>query len=162
LIIGYGNLLRQDDGVGQRIAEAIAAWKEAGIRSPDLSAVESVSVHQLTPDLAEPLSSVEQVIFVDACYSTATEQVSVHRLELTETLSPLGHTCTPQSVLALAMALYGHAPQACLVQVPGKDFELGDRLSETAERNMAEALKCIQAILQEPSLCFPSFVSSNR
>ena len=147
LIIGYGNLLRSDDGVGQRIAEAIATWKQTGVRSPDLSGVESLAVHQLTPDLAEPLSSVERAIFVDACYITLTDRVSIQPLAPTTALSPLGHSCTPESLLALALALYGKAPQAWLVQVPGENFDLGDRLSPTADRNLAEALAQIQTLL---------------
>lgn len=58
LIIGYGNTLRQDDGVGYRMAETIDRW--------DLPGVISRSVHQLTPDLAAELASVQRAIFIDA------------------------------------------------------------------------------------------------
>ena len=54
-----GNPLRGDDGVGWRVAEAVAA------ALPDAVA-DVLTVHQLTPELAEPISRAERVIFIDA------------------------------------------------------------------------------------------------
>ena len=58
LVIGYGNTLRGDDGVGQKVAEVIASLGLSGIRA--------LSCHQLTPELADPISEVRMVVFVDA------------------------------------------------------------------------------------------------
>ncbi|MGA1285390.1 MAG: hypothetical protein ACO34J_15215 [Prochlorothrix sp.] len=63
LIIGYGNTLREDDGVGYCMAEAIAQW--------NLTGIESKAVHQLTPDLAAHLAEVDRVIFIDVFPWTA-------------------------------------------------------------------------------------------
>jgi hydrogenase maturation protease len=43
LVIGYGNELRSDDGVGPRVARAVAEWRLPG--------VEAIAVHQLTLEL---------------------------------------------------------------------------------------------------------------
>jgi len=59
LIIGYGSPLRGDDGLGWAVAGQLAA------HIPDES-VEIRVVHQLTPELVEPISEAELVIFVDA------------------------------------------------------------------------------------------------
>lgn len=58
LVIGYGNELRGDDGVGPKVAEAVEAWKLAG--------VSVLALRQLTPELAADLAVVRRVIFVDA------------------------------------------------------------------------------------------------
>jgi hydrogenase maturation protease len=62
LIVGYGNPLRGDDGLGWHAAEALrAALPEAEI----------LAVHQLTPELAEDASRAELVIFLDAAETGA-------------------------------------------------------------------------------------------
>lgn len=58
LIIGYGNELRSDDGVGQRVSDTVATWKLPNVRA--------LSVFQLTPELTENLATVNVAIFVDA------------------------------------------------------------------------------------------------
>ena len=58
LVIGYGSDLRGDDGLGRRAALAVAALEMAGATV--------MSVHQLTPELAEPLAGVDGAIFLDA------------------------------------------------------------------------------------------------
>ena len=57
LVIGVGNTLRGDDGAGIRVVEQIR-------RSPD--APECLTVHQLTPELADTIRLHARVCFVDA------------------------------------------------------------------------------------------------
>jgi hypothetical protein len=58
LVVGYGNTLRGDDGIGYRVAEAVAKWQ--------LPQVRSIAVAQLLPELAADIGEVEIVMFVDA------------------------------------------------------------------------------------------------
>ena len=58
LIIGYGNPLRGDDGLGWRAAEQLAEIIPQ-------SEAEVIACHQLTPELAEPISRARLVIFID-------------------------------------------------------------------------------------------------
>ncbi len=58
LVMGYGNMLRSDDGVGQQVARAVAKW--------EIPNVDAIAVHQLTPELAERLTKTDIAIFVDA------------------------------------------------------------------------------------------------
>ena len=60
LIVGYGNPLRGDDGVGWRAAERL----RGAIRDPD---VEIHALHQLTPEVMEALGRADRAIFIDAC-----------------------------------------------------------------------------------------------
>src|SRR5271166_6728975 len=59
LIIGYGNPLRGDDGLGWQVASELAKCVDA--------LISVLAVQQLTPELAEPVSDADLVIFVDAC-----------------------------------------------------------------------------------------------
>ncbi len=58
LVIGYGNTLRGDDGVGQLVAVAVSKWQLPGVIA--------LERHQLTAELAEPLSRAAIAIFVDS------------------------------------------------------------------------------------------------
>jgi len=59
LVIGYGNTLRRDDGVGVRAAEMMAADSR-------FADVEVLTVYQLTPELSLDIATASLVVFVDA------------------------------------------------------------------------------------------------
>src|SRR5689334_3921419 len=100
LVVGIGNPLRQDDGVGRRIAEALAG----------------LSSHQLTVELAEPLSRVDRAVFIDAADTgDPPGTVSCRVLYPAEAALTLSHHLTPSVLLALARHLYGRCPEAVWV-----------------------------------------------
>lgn len=68
IVIGYGNTLRSDDGAGQKVAEILASWH--------LPQVRSISVHQLTPELAAPIAEAELAIFVDVYQVEVTSELA--------------------------------------------------------------------------------------
>lgn len=140
-VIGYGNDLRSDDGIGQRVANAIASWH--------LSNVKSLAVHQLTPELAAILAHTELAIFVDACLPSENSEVQVQSLLPSSCSEFSVHIGDPRSLLALTLAIYGHCPLAWLVTIPGVNFDLGDRLSPIAESGVAIALVKIIQILDK-------------
>ncbi|NHC34465.1 hydrogenase maturation protease [Scytonema millei] len=139
LVIGYGNDLRSDDAVGQKVAHAIASEK--------LPHVTSLCVHQLTPELASFLATAELAIFIDACFASVCD-VRVQPLAPTNSTAIGGHTGDPRSLLALTQALYNRVPNAWWVTIPGTNFELGDRLSPIAERGMQVALEQIYHLMK--------------
>lgn len=136
IAIGYGNELRSDDGIGQRVAKAL-----------HLSNVQSIAVHQLTPELAEALANTDLAVFIDACLMSESSHVQV------ESISPAcenfitGHTAEPRSLLALTQAIYGYCPAAWWIKVPGVNFELGYSLSPIAETGVAIAIQKITQIV---------------
>jgi hydrogenase maturation protease len=133
LVIGYGNPLRSDDGVGQQMAQAIAGW--------ELPKVEAIAVHQLTPELVEPLSMVDLAIFIDAYPADTLQNVQIRLLEPAKSGITAGHWCEPQVLLALTQALYNYQPQAWWMMVPGTSFDLGECLSPVAQQGMEAALQ---------------------
>jgi hydrogenase maturation protease len=141
LVIGFGNVLRSDDGVGPRIADAVAGW--------DFPGVVALAVHQLLPELAESLSDARLAIFVDADFSNPGEATLVTPLLPRSTASPIGHTSDPAQLLALARDLFGRAPAACLVRVPVRDLGLGESLSPLAEAGASQALHRIAHLLAD-------------
>jgi hydrogenase maturation protease len=140
LLIGYGNELRSDDAVGQRVSDLIASWKLANLCT--------LSVRQLTPELAELLANFDVAIFVDAYPATVEQDVQVCSLELGDTNVTMGHSSNPSYLLALTQALYGRSPQAWWVTVPGVNFELDENLSPIAKRGIEIALEKINQLIK--------------
>jgi hydrogenase maturation protease len=141
LVIGYGNELRGDDGVGPHVARAVEAMGWEGVRV--------MSCHQLTPELAEPIARAKEVIFVDARLSEsipAEERVKVRALESTEDMKLLTHACDPQSLLGLACHAFGRQPRAWWITIPVRSLEFGEPLSAQAKKGAAQALEEISMI----------------
>lgn len=148
MVIGYGNDLCSDDGIGQRVVNAIESWH--------LSTVETLAIPQLTPELAASLANADLAIFVDACiHSAEAYEVQVRSLSPSPTNLITGHEGDLRSLLALTQFLYGHCPPAWWVTIPGINFQVGDafrnpsglRLSPIAQTGMAIALVKIMQIL---------------
>jgi hydrogenase maturation protease len=140
LVIGYGNTLRSDDGVGPRVAMAMASRALPGLTA--------IAVQQLTPELAQPLAAAELAIFVDARRADGDKAVAVQPLEPAGWEPGNGHTSDPRALLALAHAVFGRAPRSWLVTVPAIEFSLGEGLSVTAGRAAEDALERITAFTE--------------
>jgi hydrogenase maturation protease len=137
LVIGYGNELRRDDGVGPRAARAVAAWQLPGVAG--------VAAHQLTPEVAELIGEAEGVVFVDAGPHDA---VRTRPIVPSWAAQVLGHTGEPRELLALAEALYGRRPEAWLITLPAPELGFGEGLSATAEHGLTEALRQIRTLAE--------------
>lgn len=142
LVIGYGNEGRGDDGIGPRVARAVARWKRPGLLALD--------VHGLTPELAERMSQAERVVFVDARAGDEEEGVQVVALKAAERTTCLGHSSDPRGLLGLVEFLWDHHPRAWLLTVPGVKFEIGQVLSPRAKRGIEKALRTIREIADLP------------
>ena len=137
LVIGYGNTLRSDDGVGAKVAAAVA---ELG-----LPGVAALVRHQLTPELAEPISEARAVVFVDAAVDAATE-VQVRRLEPADGAQLMAHAADPRTLLAMAKQLFGRCPPAWWLTIPVENLEFGEELSPLARRGYETALEKIRTL----------------
>ncbi len=135
LVIGYGNTLRRDDGVGPRVAEAVAALAWPG--------VQALACALLVPELAEPVARARVVIFVDAALD-ALRQVQLRPLAPAESRRILAHAADPRTVLALARDLFGGAPQAWWLTIPVEDLAIGDQFSPLARQGFEIAIQRIK------------------
>ncbi|MCP9915214.1 hydrogenase maturation protease [Cyanobium sp. ATX 6F1] len=141
LVIGLGNDLRRDDGVGPLLAEEVRAW--------GLSGVESMAVPQLTPELAPRLAGCVRVLFIDAWLGDG--GATTPRLEAIAAGSPattapatrFSHHHTPEALLQLAEVLYGQRPPAWWLRVPAHDLELGEGLSPATAAQLAPARRAL-------------------
>lgn len=140
LIIGYGNPLRGDDGIGCVVAEELAKR----LCDPQ-SRVQVVACHQLNPELAEDIAETRAVIFVDASVDLTPGEVRVNSV-MPEQFSPPGitHHMKPGALLATASELFGQAPPAKAVAIGAGSFEMGVHLTPQVRSAVPKALKLIE------------------
>jgi hydrogenase maturation protease len=135
LIIGYGNTLRRDDGVGVEVAEAIAAMKLPGVKV--------IASHQLVPELAEPISRANTVVFVDADVA-AKGRPKLRPIATAPTGQTFAHAVNPHSLLTLAREVFNGSPQGWSLAIPVEDFNFGFGLSPRSEKALDAAVKLIE------------------
>lgn len=138
LVIGIGNPLRQDDGVGPALVQRL---EQAG----DLD-VRLESVHQLTPEWAEVLAAVEVVVFVDASVELAPGQVLVSPVAPGDgTLG--GHHLDPGALLGLTRRLFSHTPRAVAVAVGAGALGHGEHLGPEVAQAMPRVEQAVRGAL---------------
>jgi hydrogenase maturation protease len=144
LIIGYGNLLRGDDAIGCRAAQAL----ERQFRHDE--EVEVISSPQLTPEMADDVSRSGFVLFVDAAYDGVAGTVRCSRVTAGSGPGSSGftHTLTPSELLSAAAQLYGDAPEAMTLTLAGWSFELASQLSPGATRLLPHIVRQAREIVE--------------
>jgi hydrogenase maturation protease len=150
LIIGYGNPLRGDDGVGWRVVEEIERQKAEGqngvTRSSlfNLQSIEAVACHQLMPELADTISQVERVVFVDAAVGEPAGAIGVQTV-VAKPAQPgaFTHHVDPAGLLAYAEMVYGRAPSAHLVTINAERMGYEETLSPTIESALPDLMALI-------------------
>lgn len=136
LLLACGNSLRQDDGIGLRIAEAAEQLFPA-------SRLRIVAAQQFTPEMAADLAATELVIFVDACAADEPGAIRVVSVAA-EQESPETHRLDPPALLAMAQSLCGHAPaRAFALTVGAGRFGYGEEISGPLRQAVPRALRLL-------------------
>src|SRR5688500_245788 len=126
VVICFGNPLRGDDGVGRAVATELMAR-----RSSAAECLYVVFAHQLTPELALPLSRASVAVFVDAAADLPPGEVVRRHVTAGGRHAPhaLGHHQSIGSVLAFAAHLFGRVPESWAITVGGAQWGYGTKLS---------------------------------
>jgi hydrogenase maturation protease len=122
LIIGIGNPLRSDDGLGWAVAEQLSRDCDIGCGIH--------TVHQLTPEPAQWIAGADLVVMIDASHEGEPGELRIRPLSLPARPGAVGtHYTTPEELAALTAVVYGHCPPVVLVTMTGANFSLGEQLS---------------------------------
>ncbi|HEX5226234.1 MAG TPA: hypothetical protein VFW44_00930 [Bryobacteraceae bacterium] len=138
IAIGIGNPLRRDDGVARHVLDAI----------PEDTDIEKLSVVQLTPEIADQVSSYSIAIFVDAHVNA--KYPMIREVENVLAPIPLTHIATPAEIVALARAIFGFAGHAYICRVPASDFSEGEGISDRSKGFVKAAAREIEHLLALP------------
>jgi hydrogenase maturation protease len=139
LIVGIGNPLRCDDGLGWAVAEQLARDGEMDC------AIQTV--HQLTPELAQSMAAVKLAVMIDASYEGEPGELRLRALPRAVQPSAVGtHYTTPEELAALTTALYGYCPVVVVVTMTGADFSLGGQLSSIVAQRIPLACVAVRRL----------------
>ena len=143
LVIGFGNPLRSDDGIGWRIARELRSRLDA-------SKTEVIECHQLAPDLADTIHAAALIIFVDAAMDGVPGEVRHRRivaLPAEDSSTAFSHGLTPDALLSLAANLYAKVPEAHLFTVSGRTFGYGESFSPEVTLAMPVVMAKVEDLL---------------
>jgi hydrogenase maturation protease len=140
LVIACGSSIRSDDALGP-IAADILTRRVIGLP------VEVLSVHQLTPELSEPLASAEFAVFIDADTQGEPGTVTMRSVYPEKASEIFTHQMTPGALLSASQVLYGRAPAAVLFTLTGENFEIGETLSATVVRALPGLIESVTQLI---------------
>jgi hydrogenase maturation protease len=145
LILACGNTLREDDGVGPRIAQ----WAEK--RFENTSGVQIIARQQWTPELSEDIARAASVIFIDSAVDCAPGILQLTQVKLDDPLPNLAtHHLGAKELLALSKELYGALPHtAKLLTIGAASLEMRQGLSKTVSAVLPRAYELLQQAVTE-------------
>lgn len=143
LVVCIGNTLRSDDGFAWHVADELSRQPAENLRV--------FKVHQLTPELAEAMSEVALVIFVDAAMRGDPGELSCTAVTTSDADLHFSHDVTPAVLLGMANALYAKEPRAFLISAAGKIFDHGESLSPEIAAAIPTALTKIRQLANAES-----------
>jgi hydrogenase maturation protease len=140
LIVGIGNTIRGDDGIGAYIA--------AGIEQLHLEGVHTLVTQQLHTALLDEFLPFDSIVLVDA--AIAGEPVSFFRFNTTHSVpASSSHHVNASLLVALAQQLYQKELVIMICAVKATHFDMGESLSVGAKQYAELAIKTICAWIQK-------------
>lgn len=132
LIIGIGNVGRQDDGLGWIFLDVI---KETLSDNFDCE-----YRYQLQIEDAELISTFDSVYFVDAHKDHFDQGFTLKECFPRSNGGFNTHHLAPETVLFIAKKLYNAEPQSYILGISGEQFKLQIGLTEIAQNNLSKAV----------------------
>ena len=143
MVICIGNTLRSDDGFAWHVADELNSQPGEGLRV--------LKVHQLTPELAEAMSEVALVIFVDAGVGGDPGKLTCDPITTAGAALHFSHDVTPAVLLHITKTLYAKEPPTFLICAAGKIFDHGETLSPEIAAAIPTALTKIRQLANAES-----------
>jgi len=113
LILGYGNVDRQDDGVAWHVIQSLlhrlgyAKVEEFEENEPqEFGNVDFLFQLQLVPEFSELIANYDRVCFIDAHTGSVPDNVHLEDLIPGYQHSPFTHHLTASSLLAMSSSIY--------------------------------------------------------
>lgn len=148
LVVGFGNTLRGDDGLGPRVADALARRHWPKSLKPHF-----LSLPQLDIGLIPALAEAALAIFVDARRDDDDAPIRIKRFAARADAAsppiahPGTHALTVDGLLGIVQHWYGRRPECYLILAKGQDFSFRETLSQRSRQAADLAVRAISKIL---------------
>ena len=144
LVIGIGNPLRNDDGVGAYIADSIEA---KGLADVTVWITQQLFVEDLDRMLA-----FKRIILVDAAIAGAA--VDFRKVDKSHgQLPPSSHHLTAEMFVNLADSVYHKALNLHLCSIRAHSFDVGNKISSEVLKSAQLVIDVISELLKEAKIC---------
>lgn len=142
IVLGYGNTIRGDDGIGQRIAEELRGIFDA-------EQVDVLALPMLSADLILELARTEHVLFIDAdrLLSPLTWEVADVVPKITGP-SPFSCHVEPNALLYWTQALFDRRPEAKFLHIGARYFEFDEQLSLGMARQLPLLASVAESVIR--------------
>jgi hydrogenase maturation protease len=140
LVLGYGNPLRGDDGVGRVVAQRLEQ-----ILSPAVAEIREA--HQLTPELAEVIGRVQLVVFIDAACGGDPGAITSKNVQPGRGARAMEHRLGPEELLAVTRDVYGRCPEAHVLTIAGQNWACSESLSPEVDEVVPDVLDRIVSLI---------------
>ena len=146
VVFAVGNPSRGDDAIGPVLFERLLVWLD---REGLAEGFELIEDFQLQIDHALDLRARELALFIDAGEGTPAP-FSFRQVQAVAGIAHTTHELPPEAVLQVYRQTEGSEPPTSFVLcVRGESFELGEPLSEMAEKRVQQAFILLQALCRE-------------
>jgi len=142
LVIGIGNPGRGDDGLGAAAVERLEFLGLAGVTCD--------ANYQLNIEDALACSRHDVVVFVDAGRNLRAP-FTWTRVRPEPDLPAMTHAMGPGAVLGVCAGLYGRKPEAHLLAIRGRRWDVGEGLTPRAEKDLREAVIFLERFVKKAS-----------
>lgn len=148
VVVGVGNRLFGDDGVGSLVAEIL----EACVKSED---VDVLVRETLDISIIHVLEDYDIVVFVDAIRKSGVEKPELYYVDLDATSQELSlKVVDPHNIDIVRLTLLAHISgklkaKVYLLGIPVEILELGAPLSKKALNAIPLAMKIVEKVLRE-------------
>lgn len=160
-VVSYGNTLREDDGAGFVLGNAIYEYLESRCLS-----VLQITAQQLVPELIYDLGKpqIDRILFVDARLTDLELGVQVVPVLTEKHPNTMGHSLSPEMFMTLMTHLMPGKRTAWVVSIPGWCFGFGSCLSVGTQNALLDFAKqmdihlrpIIDTRLEEELQCLPA------
>ncbi len=144
LIYGYGNLGRQDDGLGILLSQKLEAW----VSEQGLPGFEFENNYQLNIEDAAEIANKDLVIFADASEEKI-DDFCLSVVDGSKELSFTTHAASPGYIVQLCNELFQEKPFVLLLHIKGYEWAFQEGLSKRAEENLDQAIEYMKTLLED-------------
>ena len=130
-VVGIGNTLRSDDGIGALVCSCLEIMNFPGVTT--------LVIQQLQVELIEKFLTYDYVILADA--SLSGKEVDFYTLPFDEVaIVSSSHQASAKMLDTLSQKLYHKKLPILICAVRGENFEIGETLSDYAITNTGKAV----------------------
>ena len=140
-MIGVGNILRTDDGIGAYISNQIENLR--------LSGVDCLIVQQLQVELIEDLLHYQTIIIADA--SLGDSEVDLSPLNRLDAGMASSHQIDAGMLFSVAKNIYQKDLDMYICAVKGEDFSIGDKITTAVLARANTAVELIRNFIASAS-----------